>query len=59
MVERGDESALILEDDVDIEWDLERLWSRIERRLPRDADGKYAWDINFLGHCWGRELMSE
>ena len=48
-----DKSALILEDDVDVEWDLERLWSRIERRLPRD------WDATLLGHCWGKELYRE
>lgn len=59
MVANGDESALILEDDVDVEWDLERLWSRMERRLPRDEEGQSTWDISFLGHCWGRELISE
>lgn len=46
-----DKSALILEDDVDVEWDLQRLWSRIERRLPKD------WDATLLGHCWGKELL--
>ncbi|GAA6009239.1 hypothetical protein JCM11491_004241 [Sporobolomyces phaffii] len=51
ILENGDKSALILEDDVDVEWDLERLWSRIERRLPRD------WDATLLGHCWGKELL--
>lgn len=50
-IKNGDESALVLEDDVDVEWDLERMWSRIERKLPRD------WDMTFLGHCWGRELL--
>lgn len=50
-IEAGDKSALVLEDDVDVEWDLERMWSRIERKLPRD------WDMTFLGHCWGRELL--
>ncbi|GAA6050996.1 hypothetical protein JCM3770_005361 [Rhodotorula araucariae] len=52
ILENGDRSALILEDDVDVEWDLERLWSRIERRLPHD------WDASFLGHCWGKELLN-
>lgn len=51
VLENGDESALILEDDVDVEWDLERMWSRIERRLPAD------WEVSFLGHCWGKELL--
>lgn len=49
-VERGDESALILEDDVDIEWDIETLWARIEAKLPKD------WDTCLLGHCWGKEF---
>jgi len=51
IVRNNDKSALILEDDVDAEWDLERMWSRIERRLPTD------WDAALLGHCWGRELL--
>ncbi|GAA5928260.1 hypothetical protein JCM3775_000560 [Rhodotorula graminis] len=51
VLENGDRSALILEDDVDVEWDLERLWSRIERRLPDD------WHTSFLGHCWGKEML--
>ncbi|GAA5869495.1 hypothetical protein JCM16303_000490 [Sporobolomyces ruberrimus] len=51
ILKNQDKSALILEDDVDVEWDLERLWSRIERRLPKD------WDATLLGHCWGKELM--
>ena len=51
----GDESALVLEDDVDIEWDIGRLWPNVRRHLPTEADGSPAWDITFLGHCWGRE----
>ncbi|GAA6063698.1 hypothetical protein JCM10212_000277 [Sporobolomyces blumeae] len=57
MVERGDETALILEDDVDFEWDLERLWATIERRLPRGDEGQPAWDVTYLGHCWGGEAQ--
>ncbi|GAA6017739.1 hypothetical protein JCM11491_001188 [Sporobolomyces phaffii] len=49
IVERGDESALVLEDDVDFEWDLERLWNTVQRKLPNE------WDITYLGHCWGGE----
>lgn len=66
MVENEDESALILEDDVDVEWDLERTWARIRRRLPGERErelnggkGEMDWDVSFLGHCWGRELLSE
>ncbi|GAA5872024.1 hypothetical protein JCM3774_006583 [Rhodotorula dairenensis] len=51
VIENGDRSALILEDDVDWEWDLERLWSRMERKLPDD------WESVLLGHCWGKELF--
>ncbi|KAA1133381.1 hypothetical protein PGTUg99_028651 [Puccinia graminis f. sp. tritici] len=49
--ESGEASALILEDDVDMEWDLERRWRSIESHLPSD------WDTVFLGHCWGHELI--
>lgn len=49
VVKEGLGSALILEDDVDLEWDLDRLWANIHRRLPSD------WDTVFLGSCWGRE----
>ncbi|ORY77601.1 hypothetical protein BCR35DRAFT_305355 [Leucosporidium creatinivorum] len=65
VVENGDESALILEDDVDVEWDLERVWSRVRRRLPGErerelngGEGTAEWDVSFLGHCWGRELLN-
>lgn len=51
MLKNGDKSALILEDDVDAEFDLERMWARIERQLPQD------WHITYLGHCWGKELL--
>jgi len=46
----NDDSALVMEDDVDIEWNIERMWSAIHRKLPTD------WDMTFLGHCWGREM---
>ncbi|GAA5865064.1 hypothetical protein JCM8547_007701 [Rhodosporidiobolus lusitaniae] len=57
MLENGDETALILEDDVDVEWDVERLWAGIERRLPRTKEGERDWDVTFLGHCWGGEFQ--
>lgn len=47
----GDKNALILEDDVDMEWDLERRWRSIENHLPTN------WETVFLGHCWGLELL--
>lgn len=53
ILKNKDKSALILEDDVDLEWELERLWSRIERKLPHD------WEMSYLGHCWGQELLSK
>lgn len=34
MKRNGDQDALILEDDVDFEWDLGRLWATAKRRLP-------------------------
>lgn len=52
VIKNGDKSALILEDDVDVEWDVERLWSRMEDKLPEE------WDVTFLGHCWGHEILS-
>ncbi|GAA6003057.1 uncharacterized protein JCM10292_000316 [Rhodotorula paludigena] len=58
VLENGDRTALILEDDVDVEWDVARLWASIERRLPRDAaTGEPEWDVAFLGHCWGGEYQ--
>lgn len=57
MLENGDEVALILEDDVDVEWDLiDGFWDRIETKLPRRGD-EYDWDVTFLGHCWGGEFQ--
>jgi GR25 family glycosyltransferase involved in LPS biosynthesis len=53
MLDAGDKSALILEDDVDIEFDFNNLWKTIERVLPDN------WDMIFLGHCWGQELLRE
>ncbi|GAA5883189.1 hypothetical protein JCM1840_005038 [Sporobolomyces johnsonii] len=57
MRENGDRTALVLEDDVDLEWDLERLWATVERRLPRNDDGAGTWDVVYLGHCWGGEFQ--
>ncbi|GAA5945947.1 hypothetical protein JCM10213_006198 [Rhodosporidiobolus nylandii] len=57
MLENGDRTALILEDDVDLEWDIERLWASVRRRLPRKEGGEDDWDIAFLGHCWGGEFQ--
>lgn len=61
MLENGDEVALILEDDVDVEWDLmDGFWDQIERKLPRlNETGEYDWDVTFLGHCWGGEFQRE
>lgn len=56
-VENGDGRALVLEDDVDVEWDVERLWASVARRLPRGGDGGDEWDVAYLGHCWGGEYQ--
>lgn len=53
MVKRKEKTALFLEDDIDIEWDFERLWANIEKRLPAD------WEIVHLGHCWGNTRSSK
>ncbi|EGG10632.1 uncharacterized protein MELLADRAFT_103329 [Melampsora larici-populina 98AG31] len=56
MLENQDRSALVLEDDVDLEWDLGQLWSSVLRRLPKDHKNRQeGWEIVYLGHCWGRE----
>lgn len=46
-------SALIMEDDIDLEWDMDRLVPNILRALPED------WDIVYLGHCWTEAETSE
>lgn len=51
MLEDGCESALVMEDDVDVEWEVERVWSRVKRRLPED------WGVVLLGHCWSHEII--
>lgn len=51
MVEEGCESALVLEDDVDVEWEIERAWKRVEGKLPRE------WGVVMLGHCWSHEIL--
>ncbi|GAA5974308.1 hypothetical protein JCM11641_006726 [Rhodosporidiobolus odoratus] len=57
MLENKDRTALILEDDVDLEWDVERLWKLVKRRLPEGETGEADWDVAFLGHCWGGEFQ--
>ncbi|KAG0142250.1 hypothetical protein CROQUDRAFT_50580 [Cronartium quercuum f. sp. fusiforme G11] len=53
MLENGDQSALVLEDDVDLEWDIATLWASALRRLPKQPGSE--WEMVYLGHCWGRE----
>lgn len=50
MQRNGDDKALFLEDDVDLEWDLTNMWAGVEEKLPED------WQTVFAGHCWGREM---
>ncbi|GAA5928238.1 hypothetical protein JCM3775_000552 [Rhodotorula graminis] len=57
MLDNGDRRALVLEDDVDVEWDVQSLWESIARKLPRDTEGDDAWDVAYLGHCWGGEYQ--
>lgn len=49
MLDNNDASALILEDDIDTETDLERRIREMRPYLPTD------WDAWFLGHCHGKE----
>lgn len=53
MVQRGEKTALFLEDDVDLKWDFERLWVNAERFLPGD------WDMVAAGHCWAHTNRSK
>ncbi|KAH8922393.1 hypothetical protein BT69DRAFT_1205250, partial [Atractiella rhizophila] len=53
----GDETALVLEDDVDLEWDIERIWGGIEAKLTGPFGDKN-WEVVMLGHCWGREVTN-
>ncbi|KAG0151959.1 hypothetical protein CROQUDRAFT_650533 [Cronartium quercuum f. sp. fusiforme G11] len=48
-VESKDRMALILEDDVDLEVDIEDRLQSALNEVPRD------WDILLLGHCWSEE----
>lgn len=50
IAEGNDEVALILEDDIDMEWDLEHRLSVMWPFLPQD------WDVVLLGHCMSREF---
>ncbi|CAG8614262.1 4207_t:CDS:1 [Cetraspora pellucida] len=49
IVSRGYDSALILEDDVDIELNITSIMSYIHSVLPND------WDLLYLGHCMNWE----
>jgi len=46
-------SAIIFEDDIDIEWNVERILRKQWSSLPDD------WDIVYLGHCWSEEWRGE
>ncbi|KAF8707596.1 hypothetical protein RHS03_04228, partial [Rhizoctonia solani] len=49
-IARGeDQVAIVLEDDVDMEWDLEKRLRGMWAFLPKD------WDIVMLGHCMSSE----
>lgn len=50
-----DKRALILEDDVDFEWDIAETWAGIAPKLPQASAEALGWHSVFLGHCWGRE----
>ncbi|KDQ17567.1 hypothetical protein BOTBODRAFT_29737 [Botryobasidium botryosum FD-172 SS1] len=49
VAEGQDHVAIVLEDDVDMEWDLESRLKGMWGALPHD------WDLVMLGHCWSKE----
>ncbi|KAF8572856.1 hypothetical protein K439DRAFT_1377280 [Ramaria rubella] len=49
IAEGEEEVAIVLEDDVDMEWDLEWRLRRMWGALPAD------WDVVMLGHCHSQE----
>ncbi|KDQ52982.1 hypothetical protein JAAARDRAFT_61563 [Jaapia argillacea MUCL 33604] len=44
-----DRVSVILEDDVDMEWDIKSRLAEMWDALPNE------WDLLFLGHCWSNE----
>ncbi|KZT38753.1 hypothetical protein SISSUDRAFT_1046494 [Sistotremastrum suecicum HHB10207 ss-3] len=52
MIEKGESVAIVLEDDVDMEFDIEAQLRTMWPALPPD------WDIVMLGHCWSEEYRS-
>jgi len=48
-----DEVAIVFEDDVDMEWDLDRRLRRIWPFLPEE------WDMVMLGHCQSAEFRKK
>jgi len=49
IAEGDDDVAFIFEDDVDMEWDMERRLHYLWKFLPNP------WDMVFLGHCYSDE----
>ncbi|KAF8520975.1 hypothetical protein JB92DRAFT_2708583 [Gautieria morchelliformis] len=49
IAEGDDDVAIVFEDDIDMEWDLELRLRRMWPALPED------WDLVMLGHCHSRE----
>ncbi|KNC98460.1 uncharacterized protein SPPG_06160 [Spizellomyces punctatus DAOM BR117] len=46
-------SALVMEDDVDIEWEIEEIWAQLQKGLE-STTGLDGWDIVYLGHCFNK-----
>ncbi|KAJ7935171.1 hypothetical protein B0H13DRAFT_1949951 [Mycena leptocephala] len=51
IAEGAEEVALVFEDDVDVEWELETRLNRFLPALPPD------WDVLLLGHCSATETL--
>lgn len=50
IIEDGSQSALIMEDDIDVEWDF----GQHARDIMHGMNG-VDWDVLYLGHCWSDE----
>lgn len=53
-IDSGAQNVLILEDDVDAEFNLVDKWKEMRRGLDKRENG---WDLVYLGFIWGDEKV--
>lgn len=53
-IDSGAQNVLILEDDVDAEFNLVDKWKEMRRGLDKRGNG---WDMVYLGFIWGDEKV--